>query len=253
MQPAAGHPTLREHAATVFAGHRIAVVVPARDEEQHLEVVLRTMPPWVDHVIVVDDGSRDATARIARTWGAPVELVIHPRPRGVGAAIATGYRVALASGAGAVAVMAGDAQMRPDELERLVAPVVAGRCDYCKGDRTSHPEVAERMPGWRRLGNAALTAWTRRVRGYASLRDAQCGFTVASARLLLALPLDELVPGYGYPNDLLAMLGGAAARVLEVTVTPVYGDERSGIRPWTAVWTHSRVLSRAWLRSRRAL
>ncbi len=237
----------------MFDGSLITVVVPARDEARLLPVVLAGMPGFVDRVIVIDDGSLDETAHIARSWGPPVQLLQHPRSLGVGAAIAAGYREALRGGADAVAVMAGDAQMLPSELASPVSPVVSGRCDYAKGDRTAHPEVRTRMPGWRRLGNDVLTRWTRVVSGYPSLRDAQCGFTVIAARALRELPLRDLVPGYGYPNDLLVMLGERGARLHEVPITPVYGDESSGITPWGAVWTHSRALSRAWwLRRRRA-
>lgn len=235
----------------MYAGSRIAVVVPARDEERLLPEVLSGMPSFVDLVVVVDDGSRDRTGMIARSWGPPVAVVEHPVSRGVGAAIAAGYLLALAQGADAVAVMAGDAQMLPSELASLVDPVVSGRCGYAKGDRTRHPEVRARMPAWRRLGNAVLTRWTRQVAGYPSLRDSQCGFTVLCARVLSELPLADLVVGYGYPNDLLVMLGERGVTLLEVPITPVYGDESSGITPWGAAWTHSRVLVRAWWRRRR--
>ena len=102
---------------------RIAVVVPAKNEELHLGVVLSSMPEWVDEVIVVDDGSSDRTRDIADASERCTCLLANVRSRGVGAAIAWGYDVALERGADVVAVMAGDDQMRPDELAwRWVAP-----------------------------------------------------------------------------------------------------------------------------------
>jgi len=235
----------------LYCNNAIIVVVPAYNEARYLPFVLGGIPAWVDRVIVVDDGSVDTTAVIAEQWGGRVRLVRHSENLGVGAALVSGYRAALNEGADVVAVMAGDGQMCPDELESLVEPVTEGRCHYCKGDRTSHPEVREHMPWIRRLGNHALTRWTRRVSGLVDLRDAQCGFTAISAPLLRKLPLSRLTPRYGYPNDLLVMLAVTGARVEERTVRPIYEGQESGIRAWKALWTHSRVLLRAWWWARR--
>src|SRR6478736_3080520 len=127
----------------VFRGRSVAVVVPAYNEADKIAATIRSIPGFVDHVIVVDDGSRDATAAVAqrsarraagRGGTRQVEVIVHERNRGVGAAIATGYARALARGADATAVMAGDGQMDPADLPRLLAPVLAGEADYAKGD-----------------------------------------------------------------------------------------------------------------------
>ncbi len=234
----------------MFEGVSVAVIVPAYDEERHLPRVLASVPAWVDEVIVIDDGSRDGTARAAASVGGRVRLIRHRTNRGVGAAVRTGYRAALDAGAGVVAVMAGDAQMDPRELRPLVHAVVAGGADYAKGERLSHPEVGARMPAWRRLGTVVLSRLTAGISGYGFLRDAQCGYTAATAAILRKLPLERMVDRYGYPNDLLMMLADAGARIAEVPVTPIYGDERSGITPWGAVLSHGRVLLRAaWRRA----
>jgi hypothetical protein len=128
--------------------------------------------------------------------------------------------------------MAGDDQMHPDDLEPLVAAVLAG-ADYAKGNRFVHAEAAK-MPLARRLGGRFLSALTRRASGL-GVSDTQCGFTALSARAARALPLDELWPRYGYPNDLLLLLAAKRLRVTEVPVRPVYADEASGLRPWHVV------------------
>ena len=145
----------------MFEGTDVAVIIPAYDEEQHLPGVLAGVPEWVADVIVVDDGSTDSAASAAAAGGARVRLLRHDHNRGVGAAIRTGYRSALATGADVVAVMGGDAQMDPAELAALVAAVVDGAADYAKGDRTRHPDLRQRMPAWRRLGIAVLSRWTQ--------------------------------------------------------------------------------------------
>jgi glycosyltransferase involved in cell wall biosynthesis len=209
---------------------RVAVVVPAYREERLIARTLGRMPAFVDGVYVVDDASGDETLLRARALGDPrVRCLAHAENRGVGAAIRTGYGAALADGHDVLAVMAGDDQMHPDDLAPLVSAVLAG-ADYAKGNRFVHPE-RRRMPFARRLGGALLSFATRAATGLA-VSDTQCGFTALSARAARALPLDELWPRYGYPNDLLGLLAAHGLCVVEVPVRPVYADEQSGIRPW---------------------
>lgn len=234
----------------MFREKRISVVIPAFDEAQHIAAVIRDLPDWVDHVLVVDDASTDGTSRVAGAASGRAEIIRHATNLGVGAAIVTGYRAALERGADAIAVMAGDGQMAPSELASLVDPVVQGAIDYAKGDRTRHPLVRARMPAWRRMGNAALSRWTGLLTGY-DVRDAQCGYTVIGAAILRRLPLAALTEGYGYPNDLLVMLAAAGARITEIPVTPIYADERSGLTPWFALRTHGRLMAGATWRALR--
>ena len=143
----------------MYRGRVVAVVIPACNEADKIAATIRSVPGFVDHVIVVDDGSRDATAAIARraarraagreraVGGASgavagrIDVIVHDRNRGVGAAITTGYARALALGVHATAVMAGDGQMDPADLPQLLAPVLAGQADYAKGNRFVWPGV----------------------------------------------------------------------------------------------------------------
>src|SRR6266496_5077698 len=120
----------------MLEGKRVAVVVPAHDEEKLIAETIRSIPDLVDRIFVVDDASRDRTADAVRGVGDPrVELVEHERNLGVGAAILTGYRRALAERIDVTAVMAADAQMDPGDLETLVAPVARMEVDYAKANR----------------------------------------------------------------------------------------------------------------------
>ncbi|MCA9537698.1 MAG: glycosyltransferase family 2 protein, partial [Myxococcales bacterium] len=99
----------------MYRGLRVAVVIPAHDEAELLPLTLDSLPPFVDHALVVDDASADGTAEVAHATGAPgLEVIRHTRNRGVGGAIVTGYRRALALGVDATVVMGADAQMDPD-------------------------------------------------------------------------------------------------------------------------------------------
>jgi len=233
----------------MWQGTRIAVVVPAYREERLIGRMLRRVPAYVDAVFVVDDASPDETLGSARAVADPrVRGVRHDVNQGVGAAIVTGYRSALAEDCAVIAVMAGDDQMHPDDLEAVIAPVCAGQADYVKGNRFVHPD-ARRMPRLRRLGGELLSFSTRRATGLC-VSDSQCGFTAISADMLRRLPLSELWPRYGYPNDLLGLLASHGARVREVPVRPVYADEESGLRAFH-VASILGVIARRYLRERR--
>ena len=236
--------------ACVFRGCTIAVVVPAYNEAAKIGATVASVPPFVDHLLVVDDGSRDDTAAQARgrAKGRPVHVLSHAQNRGVGAAIATGYARAVELGADVVAVMAGDGQMDPDDLPRLLAPVVEGRADYAKGNRLAWPGGWRQMPPVRLAGTLALSWLTRVATGYRNVSDSQCGYTAISRATLLALALERMYPRYGYPNDLLAGLAAVGARVVDVPVRPVYGAAwRSGLRPSRVVAPLSRIRARAFV------
>jgi glycosyltransferase involved in cell wall biosynthesis len=227
---------------------KVAVIVPAYQEERIIERMLAKVPAYVDRIYVVDDASKDGTAaRVAARGDARVTLVRHSENRGVGAAVSTGYASALADHCDVLAVMAADDQMDPEDLPLLLGPVVAGDADYAKGNRLVHPDVA-RMPRRRRLGTLVLSALTRRVTAL-DVDDCQCGFTVLSAAAARRLPLSELWPRYGYPNDLLGMLAEARCQVAEAPVRPVYADEDSGLRPYH-MFVIALVIVRRWRRSR---
>jgi glycosyltransferase involved in cell wall biosynthesis len=234
----------------MFSGLRIAVVVPAFNEELNVARTVRDVPRFVDHVLVVDDASADRTfIEASRAGRRGLEVLRHPRNRGVGAAIATGYRRALELDVDAAAVMAGDGQMDPDDLPRLIEPLLDGRADYVKGNRFAGGNVVSAMPPARLVGNVALSLLTKVTSGYWHLFDSQCGYTVASRRALAVIDADGLFPRYGYPNDLLARLNAARLRVEDVPVRAVYGPNwRSGIGWSTVIYPMSFVLLRSFVR-----
>jgi glycosyltransferase involved in cell wall biosynthesis len=216
----------------VLEGKRLAVVVPAHDEERLVATTVAGLPEYVDRVYVVDDGSRDGTADAARAIGdARVEVLVHDRNRGVGAAIVTGYRRALEEGFDVTCVMAADNQMPPDDLERIAGPVARGEAEYAKANRLFTGEAWTVMPRHRYLGGAVLSFLTKIASGYWHVADSQSGFTAISRDALAALDLGRVYPRYGFPNDMLVHLNVINARVRDVPSRPVYGvGEQSGIK-----------------------
>ena len=216
----------------MLEGKTVAVVVPAHNEEGLIDATLQGIPGFVDRIVVVDDASSDATAERALGGDDPrVQVVVHDRNRGVGAAIVTGYKRALAERADAVAVMAGDNQMDPDELEQLALPVVRGELDYAKANRLFTGSAWKLIPRSRYLGNAVLSLLTKIASGYWHVADSQAGYTVVSGGMLRLLDLDRIYTKYGFPNDMLVHLNIWNARVRDFPSRPIYGvGERSGIK-----------------------
>ncbi|MFK8004265.1 MAG: glycosyltransferase family 2 protein [Polyangiales bacterium] len=225
----------------------IAVVIPAFNEAPHIARVVRTLPTFVDRIIIVDDASTDGTAARAETIDdARLVVLRHGENAGVGAAITTGYKHAFADGADVAAVMAGDAQMDPNNLRALLAAIDAG-ADYAKGNRLVWPDVWRDMPKARLAGNIALS-WLTRLAIGTDVSDSQCGYTVMTREAAAGVDLDALWPRYGYPNDLLARLAASGARVVDVPVRAVYANEQSGVGWHDALVVVPGVLGRALLR-----
>ncbi|HEX2690895.1 MAG TPA: glycosyltransferase family 2 protein [Kofleriaceae bacterium] len=232
---------------------RIAVVIPAFNERGKIVDTVATIPDFVDHILVIDDASLDDTARqaaraaLGRSEPAKVEVIRHAANRGVGGAIITGYRRAIAIAADVAVVMAGDGQMDPRDLPALLDPIARGEADYVKGNRFLHPAIWTTMPASRILGNLVLSAATRVTSGYRHVFDSQCGYTAIHRRTLSSIDLAKLFPRYGYPNDLLSRLRVANMRVLDVPVRPIYGAGwRSGIKLRAALHPIPWVLLRSW-------
>jgi glycosyltransferase involved in cell wall biosynthesis len=226
----------------MYDGKSVAVVVPAYNEETLVASTVGAIPDFVDQIFVVDDGSSDATAERAAEADSRVELVTHERNQGVGAAIVTGYRRAIAHQIDVTCVMAADGQMDPNDLKMLVHAVAAGEVDYAKANRLFTGQAWHLIPRTRYLGNAMLSFLTKIASGYWHVADSQSGYTAVNMDTLKLLDLERIYPRYGFPNDLLVHLNVWNRRVRDYPSRPIYGvGERSGIR------LHSVVPRIAWL------
>jgi glycosyltransferase involved in cell wall biosynthesis len=224
-------------------------VVPAYNEAVLLPETLAGIPPFVDRVYVVDDASTDETADRARAAAGAdsrVELVVHERNRGVGAAIVSGYKRAIEDRIDVTCVMAADNQMDPGELPSIVGPVAAGEVDYAKANRLFTGQAWQLIPHARYFGNAALSLLTKIASGYWHVADSQAGYTAIDLQTLESIDLDRVYPRYGFPNDMLVHLNVWNARVRDIPSRPIYNvGEKSGIRLRQVVPKISWLLTKA--------
>lgn len=230
----------------MYKNSRVAVVVPAYNEESQIGKVVETMPDFVDSVVIVDDQSRDNTATVVRAYQQKdprVVLIRHPQNQGVGGAIASGYKWSRDHGIDAAVVMAGDAQMCPSDLPAILDPVVEEGVDYAKGNRLVYEEAYQLIPKVRFFGNAILSLLTKIASGYWHVADSQTGYAAISKRALHSIDWDRMYKRYGQPNDILVKLNVANCVVRDVPIRPVYNvGEKSGIKVRKVVFSISRLL-----------
>ncbi len=210
---------------------RVAIVVPAHNEERLVGRVVTTAPDLVDLVVVVDDASKDETSQAASdTLDPRLELITLTENQGVGGAILAGHRRALELGADVCVVMAGDAQMDPTFLPALLDPIADGAADFTKANRFFGPGSFRGMPRHRILGNVVLSFLTKAASGYWNLFDPQNGYTAIRRSALERLEFDRIAHRYEFENDLLIQLNVLRVPAKDVPVPASYGDEVSGIR-----------------------
>lgn len=233
----------------MYKGRVISIAVPAHNEEAHIARVIETMPPFVDHIVVVDDASSDATSMKAEAVGdRRVQVIRHERNLGVGGAIVTAHRRGLDLGCDISVVMAGDGQMDPDYLPSLLDPIVEDGYGFAKANRFFSMDSFRGMPRQRVFGNIVLSFLTKLASGYWHLFDPQNGYTAISRSALERLSLDRLSTTYEFENDLLINLNILDIRALDVPIPALYGDERSDIKLRRVVPDISRLLMRGFFR-----
>lgn len=218
-------------AGNVLKKFRIGVVVPAYNEELLIDETVRGIPDYVSKIYVVNDCSKDRTSDVVNSVDDPrIVLIEHTKNQGVGGAITTGYKWAVADHMDIAVVMAGDNQMDPAYLPRLLMPIVEGWADYTKGNRLVDAGHRKGMSAWRTFGNYLLNSLNKIASGYWHVEDPQNGYCAITADALRRLDLDRLYKGYAFENDMLVRLNVHDAVVVNVPIPAKYGREKSKIR-----------------------
>ena len=232
----------------MYKGWVVCVVMPVHNEQALIDKAINRVPEFVDVITAVDDGSTDGSLQLLRRMNDKrLTVLAHEENRGVGAATKTGYRHALDTGVGLIAVMDGDGQMDGCDLAALLDCAIDG-ADYVKGNRFLHSDTIGRMPALRYIGNRVFSWLTQRAASFGASLDAHCGFTVIRRQGLERLWLDELYDRYGFPTEVFFAALRAGLRVANVPVRTVYGDEVSGVNVFRVVPTILFLILRGYLR-----
>lgn len=197
---------------------RLVAVIPAYNEERFIgSVVLRTRE-LVDSVVVVDDGSRDATAEIAEAAGATV--VRHKENLGKGAALNTGFQTAGEMEPGAVVLLDGDGQHRTEEISRVLSPILSGEADVVVGSR--YLKRCGAVPFHRVLGHRVFTFLTNLASG-TRITDSQSGFRAFSSDAVNVLTICST--GFAVESEQQFQARDLGLRVVEVPISACYEDK----------------------------
>ncbi|MDO4682729.1 MAG: glycosyltransferase family 2 protein [Lautropia sp.] len=210
----------------------IAIVIPCYKVSAHILDVLARIGPEVSRIYVVDDCCPEQTGDLVtqQCTDPRVKVIRHEQNGGVGAAVITGYRAALAEGIGIMVKIDGDGQMDPALVPDFVAPILAGEADYTKGNRFFDLEQIQQMPTIRLLGNAALSFFNKISSGYWNLFDPTNGYTAIHRDVAERLPFDRISQRYFFESDMLFRLNTLRAVVVDVPMDASYGDEVSNLK-----------------------
>jgi dolichol-phosphate mannosyltransferase len=218
-----------------FRKFSIAVVIPAYHVADEIEAVLKDLPDYLCHIIVVDDASPDNTSGLVRAFASHdrrIVLARHEQNQGVGGAMLTGFRKALELGAQVIVKIDGDHQMDPAYIPSLITPLLEGKADYAKGNRFRDFESLRHMPLIRRVGNLGLSFLTKAATGYWNCFDPTNGYFAIRVEMLAQLPLERIDRGYFFETSMLANLYLLDAFILDVPMPARYRGERSSMSIW---------------------
>lgn len=210
----------------------VAVVIPCYKVAAQVEDVIASIGPEVSLIFAVDDCCPAKSGKFIESKVKDPRLTVlyHDANKGVGGAVMTGYRAALAAGAEVIVKVDGDGQMDPALLPVIARPVLDGRADYAKGNRFHSVWNVRSMPGIRLFGNAVLSFLTKLSSGYWTIFDPTNGYTAIHAEALRRLELANINERYFFESDMLINLGNIRAVVADVPMAATYGDEVSNLR-----------------------
>ena len=217
----------------MYRALKIAIVVPCYNEERLISKTVEIMPNYVDYILCINDGSKDNTLKVIKSLAKKNKRVIaidNGSNLGVGATLTNGFKEALRTDTDVIGVMAGDAQCDPEYLSRMLDELIDGSYDYVKANRFVHRDALKQMPRFRRLGNIFITILTKFSTGYYSIFDTQNGYGVFTRQTMEDLSFDLIGKRYDYENTLLIALSIASAKIKDVAVPAIYGDEVSTIK-----------------------
>ena len=194
----------QEAKQAAFSDSRIAVVIPCYKVKKHVLEVIASIGNEVWRIYIVDDACPEGSGRHveAHCLDQRVRVVYHECNQGVGGAVMTGYRAAIADGAEVIVKVDGDGQMDASLIPNFIEPILAGEADYTKGNRFFDLEEIRAMPKVRLFGNAVLSLMTKLSSGYWDLFDPTNGYTAIHAEVARHLPFGKISQRYFFETDI---------------------------------------------------
>jgi dolichol-phosphate mannosyltransferase len=211
---------------------KICVIIPCFEVKNHILGVIDLIGDEVSDIVVVDDLCPQSTGKYVESSveDKRVKVIYNKKNLGVGGAVKEGYKYALSIKTDICVKVDGDGQMDPTLIPSIVKPILKGKTDYVKGNRFYSLYDVKSMPKTRFFGNTILGFLTKLSSGYWSIFDPTNGFTAIHSYSLSLLPLHDISNRYFFETDMLISLGGIRAKVIDMPMRAVYGDEVSGLK-----------------------
>lgn len=232
----------------MYNGQKIAVAIPCYKVEQHLQQVVSGLPPLIDIILLVDDCSPDGTPALVDRLadGSRIVAIHHPQNKGVGGAMKTAFRKAMEMEADVVVKLDGDGQMDASYIAPLVEALEGA--DFAKGNRLFNRQMLRRMPAIRRIGNMGVGFMVKAASGYWNVSDPVNGFFAIRTKTLRQMDLDRVADRYFFESSMLIEMHYTGARISEVNMPAIYGDEHSNLSVGKTFVSFPPRLIAAWLR-----
>ena len=211
---------------------KIAVVIPCFKVSQSLKSVLNDIGSEVTSIYCVDDNCPEESWKVAELMANKdnrIHIIKRDRNGGVGAAVISGYKVALGEGAEIIVKIDGDGQMDPRLIPNFIRPIYENRADFIKGNRFYDLRSISSMPLVRIIGNSILSFINKLSSGYWNIFDPNNGFTAVHAKVLKLLPMEKLNRRFFFEADMLFRLSTIRAVVKDIPMDPIYGNEKSNL------------------------
>jgi glycosyltransferase involved in cell wall biosynthesis len=226
-------------------GLHLLVAMPALNEQQTIADVIRAIPAEIPgiariSVLVVNDGSTDSTASLARAEGATV--ISHNARLGLSRAFGTIIRHARETAVDLLVTLDADGQFDPADIPALLEPILIGRADFTTASRFKDPSLMPRMPAMKLWGNRQVSRLVSRLAGL-RLHDVSCGMRAYTRDAILRL---NLVGNYTYTHEVILTLayGGFAIEEVPISVRGQrqFGQSRIASNLWQYALQTSRII-----------
>lgn len=211
---------------------KVAVVIPCFRVKKHILHVLSKIGEEVSAIYVIDDFCPENSGDCVRMNSNDhrVTVIKHKKNEGVGGAVLTGYKSAIAAGADIIVKIDGDGQMDPSLIKQFISPIAEGAADYTKGNRFYDLKEINRMPKHRLFANSVLSLVNKFSSGYWNIFDPTNGYTAIHAEIVHLLPSEKISKRYFFESDMLFHLGLLNAVVFDIPMHSVYNEEKSNIK-----------------------
>lgn len=204
---------------------KVVAAIPCLNEEPFIGDIVSRARGFVDEVIVIDDGSTDRTADVARSAGAYV--VKHDVRQGAGAATRSAFEAAKKRGVDVLVTLDGDGQHNPDEIPQVMAPILRGEADLVIGSRFLKTDLKQ-APKYRKFGIDVIT-WLYNFGSKVKVSDSQSCFRAHSRRLIQAVKITE--EGFGFSIQVLIQARRKGFIIREIPISCIYHDQGSSLNP----------------------